>query len=79
MNIQPLNQVSVGEPVRVVRITSLDTQLSNRLKQMNIRLGSSLKIMQLNDLEPLLVAIGDARVAINYELAGSIMVLRSTR
>lgn len=74
MNIQPLNQVSIGEPVRVVRITSLDAQVLNRLKQMNIRLGSSLKVMQLNEQEPLLVAIADARVAINYELASSILV-----
>lgn len=78
MGIQSLNQVSIGEPVRVVRITSLEAHVLNRLKQMNIRLGSSLKVMQLNEQEPLLVAVADARIAIDYKLASSILV-RSIR
>ncbi|CAG9001638.1 MAG: hypothetical protein CENE_03661 [Candidatus Celerinatantimonas neptuna] len=70
----PLNHATIGNRLTVVKVRTEKNQELNRLKQLNIRPGSCLRILQLNKFEPLVIAVGDARIAINYNLAKSILV-----
>lgn len=74
-NMSPLislDQVKVGQAVLVLKIAPSHPDEASRLQQLNIRRGVALTVLQKSDREPLLVAIHDARVAINYQLAQSI-------
>ncbi len=69
-----LSQAEVNRPLKVVRIATDKQDVALRLKELNVRRGSKIKIFELNKNAPLMLAIGDARVAIDYELSHSIMV-----
>lgn len=73
-SVVQLNQASIGKKLTVIKVSAKHTNEMNRLKQLNIRPGSHLRVLQLNELEPLVVAVGDARIAVNYDLAKSILV-----
>ncbi len=46
----------------------------NRLHQLGLHCGSTIKIIHGAENESILIAISDARVAVNYEIAANIYV-----
>lgn len=72
--LSPLSRLSVGQTAVISKIRIKDANAANRLKQLNLRLGVELKLIQAEKGYPLLVGINDSRIAINTELAQQIYV-----
>lgn len=72
--LSALSNLSVGQTAIISKIRIKDAQAINRLKQLNLRLGVELKLIQAEKGYPLLIGINDSRIAINAELATQIYV-----
>lgn len=59
--------------VTVVRM-KLDVSEQEKLSQLGLHLGGTIRVLQRALNEPLLLAIGDARIGVNYETAQKIFV-----
>lgn len=71
--IRRLTDIDLHESAMVARL-KLDSVEQSRLCDLGLRCGASVKILQFSQTEPLLVAVGDGRIAINYDTAKGIYV-----
>ncbi|MFM2483336.1 FeoA family protein [Celerinatantimonas sp. YJH-8] len=72
--IVPLGQARINQLLRVVRVEASQQEVVHRLQDLNIRRGSQIRIYQRYPNAPLMLAVGDARVAIDSELSKTIFV-----
>ena len=71
--IRPLTELSAGDTATVARVKLPDPE-ANRLQDLGLRCGVAVRVQQ-NDLNmPLLVAVGDGRLAVNADSARGIYV-----
>ncbi len=73
MHIQPLTQLGTSRNATVVRL-KLDIAEQTRLTQLGLRCGVTVKILQANEGAPLLLAVGDSRIGLNYQTAQNVYV-----
>lgn len=73
MRIQPLTQLGTSRNATVVRL-KLDPAEQTRLTQLGLRCGATVKILQANEGAPLLLAVGDSRIGLNYQTAQNVYV-----
>lgn len=71
--IFPLTQTELMTEVTVVRM-KLDAGEQEKLSQLGLHQGGAVRVLQRALNEPLLLAIGDARIGVNYETAQKIFV-----
>lgn len=72
--IRPLTQLEVMTEATVVRL-KLDAQEQTRLTQLGLYCGATIKVLQSAPNAPLLLAIGDGRIGVNYQTAQKIYVV----
>ncbi|KAB7650884.1 ferrous iron transport protein A [Sutterella faecalis] len=71
--IRKLADVEIKTPVTVARMKLDDAEIAH-LADLGMRLGSVVRVLQVSRDEPLLVAVGDGRIAVNYAVAQKIYV-----
>lgn len=71
--IHPLTESDLMTNVTVVRM-KLDVSKQEKLSQLGLHQGGTIRVLQRAPNEPLLLAIGDARIGVNYETAQKIFV-----
>ncbi len=71
--IRPLTESDLMTEVTVVQM-KLDAFEQEKLSQLGLHRGGSVRVLQRAINEPLLLAIGDARIGINYQIAQKIFV-----
>lgn len=71
--IHPLTESDLMTNVTVVRM-KLDVSEQKKLSQLGLHQGGTIRVLQRALNEPLLLAIGDTRVGVNYETAQKIFV-----
>ena len=71
--IHPLTESDLMTNVTVVRM-KLDISEQEKLSQLGLHQGETIRVLQRALNEPLLLAIGDARIGVNYETAQKIFV-----
>lgn len=76
MIIQPLTCINQYQSATVVKIKLTD-QEQIHLAQLGVRCGISIKVLQNAGQGPLLIAIGDGRIGLNYQMAQKIFVSMS--
>ena len=71
--IHPLTESDLMTDVTVVRM-KLEANEQEKLSQLGLHQGGTVRVLQRAFNEPLLLAIGDARIGVNYETAQKIFV-----
>ena len=71
--IHPLTESDLMTNVTVVRM-KLDVSEQEKLSHLGLHQGGTIRVLQRALNEPLLLAIGDARIGVNYETAQKIFV-----
>lgn len=71
--IRPLTELALMTEATVVRL-KLDTQEQTRLTQLGLYCGATVKVLQSAPNAPLLLAIGDGRIGVNFLTAQKIFV-----
>ena len=71
--IHPLTESDLMTNVTVVRM-KLDVSEQEKLSQLGLHQGGTIRVLQRALNEPLLLAIGDARIGVNYKTAQKIFV-----
>lgn len=71
--IHPLTESDLMTNVTVVRM-KFDVSEQEKLSQLGLHQGGTIRVLQRALNEPLLLAIGDARIGVNYETAQKIFV-----
>lgn len=71
--IKPVTDLSNGEVGTVARL-KLPEGESARLTSLGLRNGASVKVLQSSVDEPVLLAVGDCRIGVNYAVAKKIYV-----
>jgi Fe2+ transport system protein FeoA len=69
----PLAMAREGERVRVVRLQRGE-RMARRLAEMGLALGTEAVLLRRGGEGPVLVAVGDARIAIGQSMASRVMV-----
>ncbi len=71
--IVPLTSLALGTPATVVRL-KLEAAEVQRLQNLGMRMGAAVRVLEAAKGAPLLVAVGDARIAVNYDVGEKIFV-----
>ena len=71
--IRPLTESELMAEVTVVQM-KLDASEQEKLSQLGLHRGGTVRVLQRAMNEPLLLAIGDARIGANYQVAQKIFV-----
>ncbi|MDO5532937.1 FeoA family protein [Sutterella sp.] len=71
--IRVLTDLALNEPASVARMKLPDAEIIH-LGDLGMRVGSTVRVLQASKDEPLLVAVGDGRIAVNYSVAQKIYV-----
>lgn len=71
--IRPLTESAPLTEVTVVQL-KLDAAEQEKLSQLGLHRGGTVRVLQSAINEPLLLAIGDARIGVNYQTAQKIFV-----
>ncbi len=71
--IHPLTESSLMSDLTVVHM-KLDASEQARLSQLGLHRGGTVRVLQRAVNEPLLLAVGDARIGVNYQTAQKIFV-----
>ena len=71
--IRPLTELSAGDTATVARV-KLPEPEANRLQDLGVRCGVAVRVQQNDRKMPLLVAVGDGRLAVNADSARGIYV-----
>ena len=71
--IRTLTELGLNSPATVARM-KLDPKEADRLADLGIRTGVEVRVLQAAPEAPLLVAVLDARIAVNYDVAKRIYV-----
>ena len=71
--IRTLTELGLNSPATVARM-ELDPKEADRLADLGMRTGVEVRVLQAAPEAPLLVAVLDARIAVNYDVAKRIYV-----
>lgn len=71
--IRTLTELGLNSPATVARM-KLDPKEADRLADLGMRTGVEVRVLQAAPEAPLLVAVLDARIAVNYDVARRIYV-----
>lgn len=71
--IRPLTESALMTDLTVVQM-KLDVSEQEKLLQLGLHRGGTVRVLQRACNEPLLLAIGDARIGLNYQTAQKIFV-----
>ena len=71
--IRPLTESELMAEVTVVQM-KLDASEQEKLSQLGLHRGGTLRVIQRAMNEPPLLALGDARIGVNYQVAQKIFV-----
>ena len=71
--IRTLTELGLNSPATVARM-KLDPKEADRLADLGMRTGVEVRVLQAAPEAPLLVAVLDARIAVNYDAAKRIYV-----
>ena len=71
--ICPLTESALMTDLTVVQM-KLDASEQEKLLQLGLHRGGTVRVLQRACNEPLLLAIGDARIGLNYQTAQKIFV-----
>ncbi|MCG5030936.1 ferrous iron transport protein A [Mesosutterella sp. OilRF-GAM-744-9] len=71
--VKPLSKQELNVPGTVAFLRGSDKDLKS-LKDLGLRTGSQITVLHRGEGDSLLVAIGDTRIGINFELAKNILV-----
>ena len=71
--IRPLTESALMTNLTVVQM-KLDASEQEKLLQLGLHRGGTVRVLQRACNEPLLLAIGDARIGLNYQTAQKIFV-----
>ena len=71
--IRTLTELGLNSPATVARM-KLDPKEADRLTDLGMRTGVEVRVLQAAPEAPLLVAVLDARIAVNYDVAKRIYV-----
>lgn len=71
--IRTLTDLGLNSPATVARM-KLDPKEADRLADLGMRTGVEVRVLQAGPEAPLLVAVLDARIAVNYDVAKRIYV-----
>ena len=71
--VKPLSKQELNVPGTVAFLRGSDKDLKS-LKDLGLRTGSRITVLHRGEGDSLLVAIGDTRIGINFELAKNILV-----
>lgn len=71
--IKPLTELGIGNPGIVTAIRGSVKEVSS-LKDLGLHLGSQVKVLHGKEGDSIMVAVGDARIGINYQVAKKILV-----
>ena len=71
--IRTLTELGLNSPATVARM-KLDPKEADRLADLGMRAGVEVRVLQAAPEAPLLVAVLDARIAVNYDVAKRIYV-----
>ena len=71
--IRPLTESALMTDLTVVQL-KLDVSEQEKLLQLGLHRGGTVRVLQRACNEPLLLAIGDARIGLNYQTAQKIFV-----
>ena len=71
--IRTLTELGLDSPATVARM-KLDPKEADRLADLGMRTGVEVRVLQAAPEAPLLVAVLDARIAVNYDVAKRIYV-----
>ncbi len=71
--ICPLTESALMTDLTVVQM-KLDASEQEKLLQLGLHRGGTVRVLQRSCNEPLLLAIGDARIGLNYQTAQKIFV-----
>lgn len=72
-SIKTLTELGQGVEGIVVK-TKLDEGEENRLADLGLRRGSTVKVLYGGTDESILIAVGDGRIGVNYDVANKIYV-----
>ena len=72
-SIKKLTELGQGVEGIVVK-TKLDEGEENRLADLGLRRGSTVKVLYGGTDESILIAVGDGRIGVNYDVAHKIYV-----
>lgn len=71
--IRTLTELGTNSTATVARL-KLDPKEAGRLAELGMRIGAEVRVLQAAPDAPLLVAVLDARIAVNYDTAKRIYV-----
>ena len=71
--IRKLADLELNAPGTVARMKLPEAEAA-RLSDLGMRVGSTVKVLQASPGEPLLVAVGDCRIAVNFDTAKQIYI-----
>lgn len=69
---QALTNIAMGEKV-VVALIRFDNDQRGKLAALGLRAGSEIRVLQRSSEGPVLVAVDDTRIAVDFEVARKIM------
>ena len=75
--IRTLATLDLNEPATVARMKLPEAEVS-RLSDLGMRIGSTVRVLQASEGEPLLVAVGDGRIGVNFAVAQNLCLLRGS-
>ena len=71
--IRALTALALKETATVARMKLPEAEVIH-LNDLGLRTGSTVRVLQASEGEPLLVAVGDGRIAVNFTVAQKIYV-----
>ena len=69
--IRTLATLDLNEPATRMKLPEAEV---SRLSDLGMRIGSTVRVLQASEGEPLLVAVGDGRIGVNFAVAQKIYV-----
>ena len=71
--IRKLTELKINEPAVVAKI-KLERNEAGRLDELGLHIGSAVRVLAGNLNESILIAVGDGRIGVNYDVAQKIYV-----
>ncbi|MDL2059654.1 FeoA family protein [Mesosutterella sp. AGMB02718] len=71
--VKPLSELELNVPATVAFLRGSDKDLKS-LKDLGLRTGSQITVLHRGEGDSLLVAIGETRIGVNFDLAKNILV-----
>ncbi len=71
--IRKLTQLKIEEPGIVAKV-KLPAEQADKLDEMGLHIGSSVRVLTGTTNESILIAVGDSRIGVNFDVAQKIYV-----